>query len=172
MNARFAPFLISAAVFFLDRVTKILIRSKVNFWDTVTVIPSFFNIVHTENPGAAFGMFSDSTSVLRPVFLIALSLGVMAFITVLLLRPAQTGLNSGWWVRIGLALVLGGAAGNLFDRILRGTVTDFLEFYFRSYTFAAFNVADSAITVGAALLLLDMWRGHARQREQHVSQAD
>lgn len=171
--SRYLPFLIAAAVFLLDRATKLLIRSRVTFWDNVAVIPNFFSIVHTENRGAAFGMFSDSTSILRPIFLVALSLGVMVFISVLLVRPGSAGLGTSWSLRIGLALVLGGAMGNVYDRLFRGAVTDFLEFYFGNYTFPAFNVADTAISVGAGLLLLDMWLGHLRQKDQqHAPQAD
>lgn len=170
MITRYAPFLIALLVFALDRGTKLLIRSRVGLWDSITVIPNFFSIVHSENPGAAFGMFADSTGLFRTLFLVALALGVMAFILVLLLRPGHGGLIPNWVLRSGLALVLGGAMGNVFDRIVRGTVTDFAEFYFRSYTFPAFNVADSAITVGAGLLLIDMWRGSSRRQEQHVSQ--
>jgi signal peptidase II len=94
----------------------------------------------------------------------------MAFITTLLLHPARGGLISTGVLRFGLALVLGGALGNVYDRVLVGSVTDFLEFYFGQYQFPAFNVADSAITIGAGLLLLDMWRGH--RHEKHVSQTD
>jgi len=173
MMARYLPFLIAAAVFLLDRATKLFIRSRVTFWDNFAVIPNFFSIVHTENRGAAFGMFSDSTSVLRPILLVVLALGVMVFISVLLLRPGTGGIVSTWYLRLGLALVLGGAMGNVYDRVLRGAVTDFLEFYFGNYTFPAFNVADSAISVGAVLLLLDMWLGHLRQKaQQHAPQVD
>ncbi len=170
MKARYAPFLIAAAVFLLDRATKLLVRSRLSFWDNITVIPNFFSIVHTENRGAAFGMFSDSTSPLRPFFLIVLAVGVAVFISTLLLRPQRSSLGDGLALRLGLACILGGALGNLYDRIVRGAVTDFLEFYFGSFTFWAFNIADSAITVGAGLLLLDMWRSHLRQRQQHASQ--
>ena len=168
------PFLVAALIVLLDRATKIIIQSRVTFWDNVPVIKGFFSIVHSENRGAAFGMFADSTSFLRPFFLIALSLGVMVFITILLLKPGQGGLGSSWYLRFGLACVLGGAFGNVYDRLLRGSVTDFLEFYFGSYTFPAFNIADSAITVGAALLLLDMWLGHLKQQkaQQHATQTD
>lgn len=173
MISRYLPFLIAAAIFLLDRITKLAVRSRVTFWDNIPVINGFFSIVHSENRGAAFGMFSDSTSFLRPLLLIALSLGVMGFITVLLLKPGQGGLGSSWYLRAGLACVLGGAFGNVYDRLMRGAVTDFLEFYFGNYTFPAFNVADSAITVGACLLLIDMWRGHLKQEKpQHAPQTD
>jgi signal peptidase II len=169
---RILPFAASAGVFALDRITKLVIRQRVTAWDSHAVIPGFFNIVHTENRGAAFGLFAESSSELRTVLLIALALGVMLFITTLLVQPWRGGLISTLTLRFGLALVLGGAMGNVYDRVARGAVTDFLEFYLGSYVFPTFNVADSAITVGAGLLLIDMWRGRHRQDEKHVSQTD
>lgn len=169
---RLVPFVVSVAVFALDRVTKLIIRDRVTPWESYAVIPGFFNIVHTENRGAAFGLFADSSSELRTVLLIALALGVMLFITTLLVQPWRGGLMPTIALRVGLALVLGGAMGNVYDRVLRGAVTDFLEFYWRSYVFPTFNVADSAITVGAGLLLIDMWRGRHRHGETHVSTTD
>lgn len=170
--SRHQPFLIAAAVILLDIATKLIIRARVSAWDNLVVIPGFFSIVHSENPGAAFGMFAESSSAMRPFFLVALSLGVIAYITFLLLRPGPSGIGSGPLVRPALGLVLGGAFGNVIDRAIRGTVTDFLEFYFGSYTFPAFNVADSAITVGASLLILDMWMGSAREKQEHAPQTD
>lgn len=168
MIDRLKPFLLALVVFAWDHASKLLVRERVGFMDNFPVIPGFFSIVHSENPGAAFGIFADSTSPLRPFFLVTLSVIVMVFISIMLLKQ---GPPSGWHLRSGLALVLGGAMGNVFDRIFAGTVTDFLEFYFGSYTFAAFNIADSAITIGAALLLIDMWLG-ARRGRQHVSQTN
>jgi signal peptidase II len=169
---RIAPFLVSAGVFALDRVTKNVIRNQVTPWDSYSVIPGFFSIVHTENRGAAFGLFSEATSEWRTLLLVALALGVMLFIAALLVQPWRNGLVPTLILRTGLALVLGGALGNVYDRVLRGAVTDFLEFYFGSYQFPTFNIADSAITIGAGLLLLDMWRGRHRHDEKHVSQTD
>ncbi len=170
--ARIYPFLVSAGVFVLDRATKLIIRDRVSPWDNYPVIPGFFSIVHTENSGAAFGLFADSTSQFRTFFLIALAVGVMLLITGLLVQPWRGGLAPTLMLRVGLALVLGGATGNVYDRVIRGAVTDFLEFYFGSYQFPTFNVADSAITIGAGLLLLDMWRTRQRHDERHVSQTD
>lgn len=158
MNRRVVPFAIAAAVFALDRVTKWLIQTRITSWDELVVIPHFFNIVHTENRGAAFGLFSDSTGAVHNFLLIGLSLVVAAFISTLLLRSRGGPLARNWLLRIGLGLILGGALGNLYDRITTGTVTDFLEFYAGAHEFPSFNVADSAITTGAGLLLLDMWR--------------
>ena len=162
MNPRLMPFFISLGVFVLDRLTKHLIRSGVSVWENIKVIPGFFYIVHAENPGAAFGFLSESTSPLRTVLLIGLSTVVMFFICGLLWNPARAGLGDSWMSRCGLAFILGGAGGNLYDRAFTGTVTDFLEFYLGSYVFPAFNVADSAITVGAGLLLIEMWRSRGR----------
>ena len=131
---------------------------RVSAWDMFAVIPGFFNIVHTENPGAAFGAFSESSGPWRSVFLVGVSLVVMAIIGVMLWRPARVAMSDTRLLRIGLALVFGGALGNVWDRLLRGTVTDFLQFFFGSYEFPSFNAADSAITIGAGLLILDLWR--------------
>ena len=157
MPARIWSLLIAALVFVLDRATKVLIERNVSIWDTLQVIPGFFNIVHTKNRGAAFGMFSDGTSEVRTFLLIGVSIAVLIFVAVLLLQPSRAGFSGSRTTMIGLSLVLGGAVGNIYDRIVSGMVTDFLEFYVGQWHFAAFNVADSAITVGAGLLLLDMW---------------
>src|SRR5262249_19085520 len=134
--------------------TKIYIRARVSPWDMIPVIPGFFNIIHTENPGAAFGMLADSGSQWRSVLLIGVSVAVMAIIASILWRtPAHHTL-----LRVGFVLVFGGALGNLWDRAIRGTVTDFLQFFFGRYEFPSFNAADSAITIGAGLLLIDLWR--------------
>lgn len=170
--ARISPFLASAGVFILDRVTKRLVRNQVSPWDNFNVIPGFFSIVHSENRGAAFGLFAESSGEWRTLLLVALALGVMLFITALLVQPWRGGLTPTILLRTGLALVLGGAMGNVYDRLIRGAVTDFLEFTFGTYQFPTFNIADSAITIGAGLLLLDMWRSHDRQDETHVSQTD
>jgi signal peptidase II len=158
MSPRLRTAAIAAAVVVIDRVTKLYIQSQFTQWDTVAVIPRFFNIVHTENPGAAFGMFSDSTSEWRGVFLVSVSLAVMAVIGVMLWRPRHGGVRGRGLVPVGLSLVFGGALGNVWDRLFRGTVTDFLQFFFGSYEFPSFNAADSAITIGAVLLLIDLWR--------------
>ena len=105
-------------------------------------------------------MLAESSGAWRNVFLIGLSLTVLIFITALLWKARAP---ESWVLRVGLALVLGGAFGNLYDRVSNGTVTDFAEVYAGQHYFPAFNVADSAISIGAALLLLDMWRGRNRK---------
>ena len=166
MNARGQTAAIIAGVVVVDRITKLYIRSAFSAWDITPVIPPFFNIVHTENPGAAFGMLSDSFGQFRELFLITVSLAVMSIIALMLWRPHRAGMHDTPLLRIGLALVFGGALGNLVDRLFRGTVTDFLQFFFGSYEFPAFNAADTAITIGAGLLLIDLWR----TRHHHAPQ--
>ncbi len=153
MNARRRSLAIIAAVVLLDRLTKLYIRAHVTQLDQIAVIPGFFNIIHTENPGAAFGFMAGLNSEWRRIFLVAISVGVMAIIAPLLARAQGSAL-----MQTGLSLIFGGALGNFWDRLARGTVTDFLQFFFGSYEFPSFNVADSAITIGAILLLIDLWR--------------
>jgi signal peptidase II len=158
MKQRARTAAIIAAVVVLDRLTKLYIRAAFSSLDIHPIIPGIFNIVHIENPGAAFGMLSDSPSRWRGIFLVAVSVAVMIAIGVMLWRPQPVLL------RTGLALVFGGALGNLWDRLFTGTVTDFLQVFIGSYEFPAFNAADSAITIGAGLLLIDLWR----TRHHHV----
>lgn len=161
MNARLRAGLLIAGVVALDRATKLYIRAQVSPVDVYPVIPRFFNIVHTENPGAAFGMFSDSPTEWRGILLVGISAAVMAILGVMLWRmaAAQSQVTS-----TGLALVFGGALGNLVDRLFRGTVTDFVQVFLGSYEFPSFNVADSAITIGAGLLVIDLWRSRKKGR--------
>ena len=154
MNARLRSVAIIAGVVIVDRITKPYIQRNFSPFDTKVVIAGFFNIVHAENPGAAFGFLSESTSQWRGVLLVGVSLAVMAIIGAMLFRP---GVKKTPLLETALALVFGGAAGNMWDRLFRGTVTDFLQFFFGNYEFPSFNAADSAITVGACLLLIDLW---------------
>jgi signal peptidase II len=147
---------IIAAIFALDRVSKLYIQSNFSALDTVTVIPGVFNIVHAENPGAAFSLLADAPLAVRRAVLIGLSGVVMAIVAYLLFRAKQAGETPA--TRTGLTMVLGGALGNFWDRIAVGSVTDFLQVYIGPYEYPSFNVADSAVFCGAALLLLDMWR--------------
>ena len=101
------------------------------------------------------------------MLLVAVSLVVIAIIGVMLWRPRPAAVPTATLVSVGLALVLGGALGNVWDRLFRGTVTDFLQFFFGSYEFPSFNAADSAITVGAALLLIDLWRTRNQHHTPH-----
>jgi signal peptidase II len=136
----------------LDRLTKWLIETRLSFLDTIRVIPGFFDIVRSENRGVAFGLFNDSTSQWRTLLLVVLSVAAVIGVSIVLWRPERLDRLSRW----GFALILGGAAGNVVDRILYGRVTDFLLFYIRDYQWPAFNVADSAIVIGSALLAVGL----------------
>jgi signal peptidase II len=145
-------FLIAALVVALDRYTKWLIAHRLTMHDSITVIPGFFRIIHTENPGAAFGLFADSPSQWKVALLIIFSLLALAVVSTLLWRNSHRLTSTG----VGLSLILGGAIGNLWDRIVSRHVVDFLLFYVGRYQWPAFNVADSAIVVGACLLVFEI----------------
>lgn len=162
-SSRTFAFTIAAAVFALDRLTKWVIETRLSFVDAYNVIPGFFDIVRSTNSGAAFGMFNDSTSPWRTALLVAVSLAAVGVVSVMLWKSAGLGRAPLW----GLALILGGAAGNLVDRIASGQVTDFLLVYIGAYQWPTFNIADSAIVIGAGLLILDQLRSH--RQAAHVS---
>jgi len=145
-------FLISMAVIVLDRLTKWIIAQRLTLHDGVQVIPGFFRIIHTENRGAAFGLFADSPSEWKVGLLILFSLIALLIVSALLWKNSHSMTTTG----IGLALILGGAIGNLWDRVMSGHVVDFLLFYIGSYQWPAFNLADSAIVVGAGLLVFEI----------------
>src|SRR5215472_2863126 len=145
---------LAAAVFALDWTTKRAIEARMSVFDTHTVIPGFFDIVHARNRGAAFSMFAESTSPWRPFFLIGLSVAALILVAGILRKASRLDRPTAY----GLALILGGALGNVFDRIVSGAVTDFLDFYIGALHWPAFNVADSAIVIGSGLLLVSLLR--------------
>lgn len=144
--------LIALMIFTLDQVTKAVVEASIPLYEVRTVIPGCFHLTHVKNRGAAFGIFADSPSEGKIMMLVFLSVLALAVVVTLLWRNQPTARRMG----LGLALILGGAVGNLFDRLAHGSVVDFLDFYLSSYHWPAFNVADSAIVVGAGLLLMDM----------------
>jgi len=154
LDPRLKAYSLSAAVFALDRVTKSFIESHVSPFDVHSVIPGFFDIVHSQNRGVAFGILNESTSPWRTVVLIVFAAVALVLVAGLIWKASRLDR----WTTTGLALVLGGAAGNLYDRILWGRVTDFLEFYIGEYHWPTFNVADSCIVIGSGLLLLELLR--------------
>jgi signal peptidase II len=151
---RVLPFVLALAIVLADRWSKISIRQSMTSFDSVSIVPGWLRIIHTENPGAAFGILAEGNTWLRSSILIGVSALVLVFVISSLWgsRSSFTGVLA----RTALALILGGALGNLYDRVVRGRVTDFIEVYHGSWSFPAFNVADSAITVGAILLLVEL----------------
>lgn len=143
---------VAAFVVLLDQLTKLWIVANVPFGGEREVIPGLFRIVHTRNRGIAFGLLGSAGPLVQTALLIA----VVAVIVIVARQLRESGHDG--LAGAGLALVLGGALGNLGDRLLRGEVVDFLDFYLRTggreHHWPAFNVADSAITVGAACVIL------------------
>jgi signal peptidase II len=135
-----------------DRITKSLVEARTSEGWHHELIRNFIYLVHSKNPGIAFSIFANSQSHLLHFGLIALSILFIAALAWLLL----TSKSATWRSLAGLSLLIGGAAGNLTDRIIHGAVTDFFEVWLGSYRYPAFNVADSAITIGAILVLLDV----------------
>jgi signal peptidase II len=149
---RIYAFVIALSVFILDRWSKHLVETGLTFADTKTVIPGFFNIVRSENPGIAFGIFQENPTHSRTLILVTFSILAVLLLAALLWRIDRLDFLSG----IGMALIFGGAIGNVYDRIHVGHVTDFLDFFIGDYHWYTFNIADSGICVGASLLILSM----------------
>ena len=145
-------FLIAFLIVSLDRLAKLAVERKIPLHDGIQIIPHFFRITHMENRGAAFGLFADSPSEWKIALLVLFSLVALLIVSYLLWKNSHSMSTTG----VGLALILGGAIGNLWDRLAAGHVTDFLLFYLGPYQWPAFNVADSAIVIGASLLVFEI----------------
>ena len=157
-SARAAHFLLALFVVLLDRWTKRLVAARIAMYTHIQVIPGFFRITHTENTGAAFSLFADSPSHWKTAMLISFSVVAMIVVSVLLWKQSRALTMTG----IALSLILGGAVGNLWDRVASGRVVDFLLFYVKTYQWPVFNLADSAIVVGASLLVLEIIFGQPK----------
>jgi signal peptidase II len=163
---------LTLAVVLLDRAAKAWIESRALSFFPHEVIPRYFNIVYSRNSGIAFSLFANSSGAWTRVILIAGATAIIAVIAWLLVAGRETSsVNAA-----GLALLLGGAAGNLTDRIVHGAVTDFLEVWLRFLPFPlfnpwpTFNFADAAVTMGALLLIVDVvFHSHAAEKRQEQS---
>lgn len=143
---------IALLVFLGDQATKAMVENAIPEHAVVPVLPRCFNLTHIKNAGAAFGLFSDSPAAWKTALLIVVSFALLATVVGIVLKSRRLH----WEMSVGLALILGGALSNLVDRVRLGRVVDFLDVYFRSYHWPAFNLADSAIVVGAGVLILQM----------------
>lgn len=143
---------IALAIVALDQVTKWIVRGRFELHESVTVIPGFFDLTRVHNTGAAFGMLNDVDFPFKSAALALVATAALAGVALYaaMLPPAQ------WLARLGLACILGGAAGNLIDRVTLGYVVDFFDFYAAGWHFWAFNIADAAITAGVGLMILDL----------------
>ena len=145
-------FLIAALVLLLDRLTKWAVASNIALHDSVLVVPGCFRLTHVQNTGAAFGHFAESAAQWKVGALVTFSVLALVIVSALLWRNSHSFSTT----TLGLSLILGGAMGNLWDRMFAGHVVDFLDFYLGSYHWPAFNVADSAIVIGAILLVSEI----------------
>ena len=146
---------VGGAIILLDQVTKLLVLHFLPLYSAMEVIPGFFNLVHVRNTGAAFSILAGANSAWRQGLFIGLTLVVLAILLFAYgkLRPDDR------WTRTAYALITGGALGNLIDRVRLGEVVDFLDCYVGALHWPAFNLADSAITVGALMLIVSVLRG-------------
>jgi signal peptidase II len=142
-------FLIAAIVLFVDRVSKLLVVRNIILHDSIVILPRVFRLTHVQNAGAGFSLGGESPPQFTSVLLVVFSIVAILVVFTLLWRNSQRLSSTG----IGLALIMGGALGNLWDRVLNGRVVDFLDFYVADYHWPTFNIADSAIVIGAYLLV-------------------
>lgn len=140
------------AILGLDQATKALVRKYLPLHTSVNIVPDFLDFTHIRNTGAAFGLLDSTDIPFKPAIMAAVSLVALIAIAIYISRSSPHEPLA----RIGLSLILGGAIGNLTDRVAAGYVIDFVDVYWRGWHFWVFNVADSAITIGTVFLILDM----------------
>jgi signal peptidase II len=149
---RLIEFLLPVIIVGVDQATKAMVRASVPVHDSVTVIPGLLDITHALNSGAAFGILNGADFPFKTVIIAVIATAALIGVGMYAASLSHHQLIA----RIGLALIIGGAAGNLLDRIAVGSVVDFVDVYWHTYHFWAFNVADSAITVGVVVMIADM----------------
>ncbi|MCP9438902.1 MAG: signal peptidase II [Nitrospira sp.] len=140
---------LTGVVIAVDQITKLRVMQTMRLHESIPIIPNFFSLTYIRNPGAAFGLLAGSSQTFRMIFFGATSLFALGLLSAILLRMPERDRMG----RFSVAGILGGAIGNLIDRIKYGEVIDFLDFYINDYHWPAFNVADSAITVGVIFLI-------------------
>ena len=160
--------LLTAAVIVLDQITKRVVAGSMPLHDSHEIVPGVLSLTHVRNRGAAFGFLSNADLPYQSVLFAILSLVALGAIAAYALKlPAAQR-----WPQIALALIMGGAVGNLIDRLAYGYVIDFVDVYWRVYHWPAFNVADSCISVGVAMLILDLLRSPAEEPSSASSASD
>lgn len=153
---------LSLLLFGLDRITKTLVVEWLPLHESVPVVEGFFHLTHVTNTGALFGLLSGLSSPFRGILFITVP--VLAVILILMFQFRSR--EDDFLAQVGLSMILGGALGNLYDRISLGHVVDFLDFNLAGYHWPAFNIADSCICIGVGSLLLDLY-----WRERHPAPA-
>jgi signal peptidase II len=146
---------ITIPVIVLDQATKLFVQAHMALYESIALIPNYLDITYTLNPGAAFSFLAEAPVWLREAFLLSMACAAIIVLAVLIVRADRISVNS-----VALALILGGAAGNLIDRAVRGRVIDFVRAHYYDLNYPVFNVADSAITIGVTLIIAAMLFGH------------
>jgi len=144
--------IVAVTVVLADQLVKAMVRSRLALHETVTVIPGFFDLTRVHNTGAAYGFLNGVDFPFKTALLAGVAMTALIGLGVYSASLDQKQM----WTRAGLTLVIGGAAGNLIDRITAGYVLDFVDLYRGDWHFWAFNVADSAITIGVVLMILEL----------------
>ena len=151
-NAYLGAALTTFLALVLDQETKLIVAQKIPFHGEIRVIPGFFNLVYIRNKGAAFGFLSGSEHGFAPTLFLVLTVIATIFVVYLLVR----NIRKSWSITISISLILGGALGNLVDRVRSGSVVDYLDVYVKSAHWPSFNLADTFITAGGILLLANL----------------
>ncbi|OEU67520.1 MAG: signal peptidase II [Desulfovibrio sp. S3730MH75] len=146
--------IIAAVIIIFDQITKVAVRSNMELWSSKSLIPDYFNLVYVVNKGAAFGFLNRGDITWQRTFFIVVTVVALSAIAMLL---KSTNKKDSFAIS-GLGLILGGAVGNLIDRILYGEVTDFLDIYVGTHHWPAFNIADIAICLGAFAMIISIYR--------------
>ncbi|MEE9258788.1 MAG: signal peptidase II [Nitrospinaceae bacterium] len=152
-------FLISNALIIFDQYTKFMVTVHVPLHYSIRVIDGFFSLTHIRNAGVAFGLFAGGENDYKVMFFIVVSLVAIGAILFIFHRTP----SENFLVQNGLTLILSGAIGNLIDRVLYNEVIDFLDFFYKGFHWPAFNVADSCITIGVGLMMVDLFKSRPRQ---------
>jgi signal peptidase II len=146
--------MVTIPVLLLDQLTKMLVRDRMDLYQSIPLVPHFLDLTYTLNPGAAFSLFIGLPPWFRLAFLVGMNLGAIVVLTILLARSRRVDFNT-----VAFALIIAGAAGNVIDRGIRGEVIDFIRVHYYGWSYPIFNVADSAITIGVTLILIASFFG-------------
>jgi len=156
-NKYLVLFSMSGILVVVDQYTKLMVSLHIPLNYSVKVIEDFFNLTHIRNSGVAFGLFASEQSEYKALMFVTISaIAIMAILVIFHQTPKEKKM-----VQTGLILIFSGAIGNLIDRSLHGEVIDFVDFFIKGYHFPAFNIADSCITIGVALMVIDLFSGES-----------
>jgi signal peptidase II len=167
-NKYLTLFLVSNALIIIDQYTKFLVNTHIPIYKSIMVIEDFFHLTHVRNPGVAFGLFADQDSEYKAlVFILISTVAIIAILVIYHQTP-----DDKIMVRSGLIMIFSGAIGNLIDRIVYKEVVDFVDIFFGTYHWPAFNFADACITIGVAMMILDLFQSHPDQIDPPVFKKD